>query len=261
MKNIKASILIANYNNQKYISACLKSLFNQNFKNFEIIFHDDFSSDDSITEVKKFKNVKIIANKKRGKHGSLNQIDAYQRAFKYSKGEIIFLLDSDDYFSHTKVKEVIKIFDRYKEIKVAYDLPIVLNNKIKKKIYNKKKIIKNFWPYVPNQSCISIRSKNFNEIINKIKIKKFYDIWMDFRISIYAIYIEKKFFIIEKNLTYYRKTESAVSTKFKFLSINWWFRRMEAHNYVKFFFNKNKIFYKKNFDYYLTKFVTFFLIK
>ena len=103
MKNIKASILIANYNNQKYIDACLKSLFKQNYKNYESIFHDDSSTDNSIKEVKKYKNIKIIVNKNKSKHGSINQIKAYKRAFNYSNGEIIFLLDSDDYFSSNKI--------------------------------------------------------------------------------------------------------------------------------------------------------------
>ena len=253
MKKIKASVLIANYNNQKHINECLKSLLKQNYKNFEIIFHDDCSVDNSIIKVKKFKNVKIISNKKRGKYGSFNQITAYERAFKYSRGEIIFLLDSDDYFSYQKIKNIINTFNKNNKIKVIYDLPIIINNKEKKIIKNKKKIINNFWPYIPPQSCISIRRKDFKRIIKKIKIKNFYDIWIDFRLGIYLIYIEKNFFILEKNLTYYRQNNYSVSSNFKFLSANWWSRRMQAHNYVKFFFKKNKIIYKKNFDYYLTK--------
>ena len=79
-------MLIANFNNQKYINECLRSLLNQTYKNFEIIFHDDNSNDESIINIKKYKNVKIIENKKRGKFGSLNQINAYQEAFKISKG-------------------------------------------------------------------------------------------------------------------------------------------------------------------------------
>ena len=60
MKNFKASVLIANYNNQKYINECLKSLLNQTYKNFEIIFHDDNSNDKSIDIIREIakKNLK-----------------------------------------------------------------------------------------------------------------------------------------------------------------------------------------------------------
>ena len=64
---------------------------------------------------------------------------------------------------------------------------------------------------------------------------------MDFRIGLYLKYIKKDFNILEKNLTYYRQSQTMVSSNFKFLSISWWKRRKQAHDYVKYFFVKNKI--------------------
>ena len=57
---MKATILIANYNNQKYLKDCINSLLKQSYKNKEIIFFDDKSNDNSIKEVKKFKNIIIL---------------------------------------------------------------------------------------------------------------------------------------------------------------------------------------------------------
>ena len=53
--NKKISVLIANYNNQKYIHECIKSLTDQTYDNLEIIVFDDCSSDESILEINKFK--------------------------------------------------------------------------------------------------------------------------------------------------------------------------------------------------------------
>ena len=64
---MKASILIANYNNQIYIDECINSLLSQTYKNIEIIFFDDLSTDNSINEVKKFSKVKLILNKENKK--------------------------------------------------------------------------------------------------------------------------------------------------------------------------------------------------
>ena len=258
-KNLKASVLIANYNNQKFIDECIKSLKKQSYKNLEIIFHDDCSSDDSIKKALKYKNIKIIKNIKRGKYGSYNQIKAYERAFKKSTGEIIFLLDSDDYFFKSKVNQVINFFNSKRNIKVIYDLPIYKFEKKYTFKKNKKKLIKNFWPYIPPQSCISFRREEFLKILNTINFKKFPDIWMDFRIAIYLIYIAKNYFILEDNLTYYRQSTLMVSSKFKFLSFSWWKRRMQAHNYIQFFFSKSRINYKKNLDFYLTYIINRFL--
>ena len=83
--------------------------------------------------------------------------------------------------------------------------------------------------------------------------------WLDFRMLIVSIYIIKNFRIINENLTYYRQTNSNVSSKFKFLSLNWWKRRNQAHDFVKYVFNKFKIQHLKNFDYFLTKFINNFI--
>tara|TARA_Y100000590_G_scaffold328244_1_gene372746 strand:- start:2160 stop:2945 length:786 start_codon:yes stop_codon:yes gene_type:complete len=257
-KKKTASILIINYNNKKYIDECIKSIINQTYKNLEIIFHDDCSNDGSLEIAQKYKKVKIIKRLSRGKYGSYNQMKAYERAFKKSSGEIIFLLDSDDYFHKKKVKNIINIFNKNDGLKVIYDLPILKLNKklIFKK--NRKKFIKNIWPYIPPQSCISIRRDFFLKILKGVNFNRFPDIWMDFRFAIYLLYINKSFFVYEKNLTFYRQILSSESSKFQYLSASWWKRRKQAFEYIKYFFNKNNLKYKNNIDFYLTTIVSKF---
>ena len=253
MNNIKASVLIINYNNEKYISECVNSIKNQSYKKkIEIIFHDDNSTDKSLNVIKKYKNIKVIQNKLKSNQGSYNQIAAIKRSFAFSKGKIIFLLDSDDYFTKDKVKKVLKIFSRKKNLNIVYDLPIEKRLLNLKKIIPRKKNFERFWPYIPPQSCISLRRSVFKKMISKVEIKRFPDIWIDFRIAIYAKYILKNFYVLEKNLTIYRKTSNSASSKFKKFSKNWWKRRFQAHQFVKFFFKKYKIKYNKNLDYFLT---------
>ena len=43
--NYLASVIIANYNNNKYINECINSIKIQKYKNIEIIFVDDQSND------------------------------------------------------------------------------------------------------------------------------------------------------------------------------------------------------------------------
>jgi GT2 family glycosyltransferase len=61
------SIVILNYNGKKYLENCLASIFNQSLSNFEIIFVDNASVDDSINYVKaRFGHdprLKIVENK------------------------------------------------------------------------------------------------------------------------------------------------------------------------------------------------------
>ena len=76
MNSLKASILVANFNNKNFIHECINSIKKQSYKNLEIIFYDDCSNDDSLSEIKKYDNIKIISNKNRGDIGSFNQINA-----------------------------------------------------------------------------------------------------------------------------------------------------------------------------------------
>ena len=54
-QNTLVSILIINYNNEKFVSRAINSCLTQNYKNIEILIHDDKSMDDSITQINKFK--------------------------------------------------------------------------------------------------------------------------------------------------------------------------------------------------------------
>jgi len=253
---MKASILIANYNNQIYIDECINSLLNQTYKNIEIIFFDDLSTDNSINEVKKFSKVKLILNKEnKKKYGCYNQINSYKEALKKSTGEIIFFLDSDDFFKENKVEEITNVFKKKSELKIVFDLPTYKfknNLKVKKKGHSP---FKTYWDFMPPQSCICVKRKLIDNLFDLIDVEEFPQIWMDFRIGIASKYILKNFEILDKSLTYYRQSDKNISSNYKFLSANWWRRRKEAHNYINFFFKKNNIKFRKNFDYYSTKFI------
>ena len=112
-----ATVLIANYNNSKYIDECLTSVINQNYKKIEIIVVDDNSSDNSLQILNKYiDKIKLIKKKQKIGLGSFDQMSSYYEAFKESKGEIIFFLDSDDYFHLNKISIIMNEFQKNKKI-------------------------------------------------------------------------------------------------------------------------------------------------
>ena len=256
---MKASILIANYNNDQYIIDCINSLKKQTYQNIEIIFFDDNSKDKSLDVVKRFSEVKLLINEKEKKiHGSFNQLNSYKEAFKKCSGEIILFLDSDDYFHEEKIANVVKEFEKNNNLKIIFDLPIIKTDR-GEEIPKGQFLNKTYWPYIPPQSCISISRKYIEQVYDLIDFDLFPNIWMDFRIGIVSKYILDSYYILNKRLTYYRKSEKNISSKFKHMSRSWWKRRSEAHDYIKYFFLKHKIKYKKNLDYYFTKLINLVL--
>ena len=258
--NLLATVIIVNFNNAKFIAPCLESIFKQNYNKIEIIVVDDQSTDNSIEILKRFKKkIKIIKTKKKIGKGSFNQMYAYLCGFKKSYGEVIFFLDSDDYFVKNKMSKIMKDFEKNKNLKIIFDLPIKKFEKKKIKIYNRNISFKNYWPYIPPTSCISIKRKYFMKIFNLVNFKYFPNIWLDFRVGIVAKHIWKNLSVKNEHLTYYRQTKKNISSNFIFLTSNWWKRRKEAHSYVEYFFLKNKIKYKKNYDHFLTSIIYFFI--
>ena len=92
----KISVIVPVYNVENYIEKSLKSLFNQTYKNLEIIIVDDCSTDNSksIVEdlIKDKKNIIFFSNKK---NGGLSF--ARNEALKRATGDYIGYIDSDDY--------------------------------------------------------------------------------------------------------------------------------------------------------------------
>lgn len=98
---MKFSIIIPNYNKEKYIDQCLKSIVNQTIDKdkYEVIFIDDSSSDNSLDIVKKYSDIKILHTNRLLAGGARNA------GIKAAQGEYLLFLDSDDFLASDDVLE------------------------------------------------------------------------------------------------------------------------------------------------------------
>jgi len=259
-KNKKVSVLIVNYNNSIYLERCIRSIRCQNYKNIEIIVVDDYSIDNSLEILKKEKKIALIKNKKKTNIGAYDQMNAYRLAFLKAKSDLIFFLDSDDFFKREKINWLLKIINSNQSVsQVYFDLPIFYfnsKNYLKKRFFQKKFILSP-WPKFSPQSCICIRKEYLNKIYKVISIQRFPHIWMDFRIAVYTYLKFGSINIVKKYLTFYQQSQFQVSSKYKILSKEWWERRLQAHEYFNFICKKLN---KKKF-YTLDFFITIFINK
>lgn len=94
MNNVLFSILIANYNNGRYLMDAIKSVYLQTYTNWEIIIIDDASIDNSHEILKQLsddKRIKIHINEKNKGVG-----DTKYRLAAMAQGELFAFLDADD---------------------------------------------------------------------------------------------------------------------------------------------------------------------
>ena len=104
------SIIVPVYNTDGYLQKCLDSLTRQSYLNLEVIVVDDGSTDKS-GEVcdeyaKKYKRIKVFHKK----NGGLSSARNY--GIKKAKGELICLVDGDDYVRKDFVKKMVEAVSR-----------------------------------------------------------------------------------------------------------------------------------------------------
>lgn len=104
----KIGIIIPNYNYEHTIDKCLNSIAKQTYKNYEIIFVDDMSTDKSVdiaySFVDKLTNIKIVELKQKRYNGG-----ARNEAYLYLSDNVdyVYYIDSDDWlYDKTALEQI-----------------------------------------------------------------------------------------------------------------------------------------------------------
>lgn len=99
---MKFSIVIPSYNAAKYTEKLLNSILEQTYKNYEIIFVDDMSTDDSVKIAKRIlkKPHKVIPLKSKRLSGGTRNVGICE-----STGDYVICIDCDDWLKDKKVLE------------------------------------------------------------------------------------------------------------------------------------------------------------
>lgn len=119
-RNVRFSIIICAYNVEDYIERAVKSVKEQDFKDYEIIIVNDGSSDNTYSKIKSIKskgnNLLVINNRKNKGLGESRNI-----AVKKARGEYILYLDSDDtIYDNTTLSKVNDIIIKQEKPDLIY---------------------------------------------------------------------------------------------------------------------------------------------
>ena len=206
------SIIMNCHNGQKFLSDAIQSVINQSFKNWELIFWDNSSSDNSRNILKSFsdKRIKYFFSNK-----FCNLYEARNLAVKECKGKYITFLDTDDLWLKDKLDEQINFITKNTNFKIIFSNFYVLDEtKNTKKIRHKINlpsgdITQNLLNYYSIGILTVFMEKS---IFDSYKFDKDYNIVgdFDFFIALSQIY---KIGSVQKPLSIYRNHSSSYSNK------------------------------------------------
>jgi len=139
------SIVIINYNGSSYISSLIKSLEQQSFQHFEIIFWDNNSSDNSLALISQFRNsnkIKIVRSQR-----NIGFAEASNASIAHCAGKYILFLNNDVTLYSNCLRQLVKSI---KTCDIAAPLILLMNKYAILEIVNNIKIDNDLLKYLKN---------------------------------------------------------------------------------------------------------------
>jgi len=204
----KISVVVPVYNSEKYLSDLYKSIAYQTYKNYEIIFVDDGSTDQSLKILNTFKEndkkVKVVSKSNGGVSSARN------RGLECCTGDYITFVDSDDFIDKDMFSIVMDYLnkDDYDILSSGYYL---YNSSV-----DKKSMLNQYCGELTKEDAL--KDMFNNRLLGMTCCGKFFkksiikNLFFDEEIKnnedrlflFHAVYNSNSIFIIDKCLYYYR---------------------------------------------------------
>ena len=233
------SVIMNCYNGETYLRESIDSVLTQTYENWELIFWDNRSDDQSAEIFKSYKDQRLRYYYA-PKHTPL--YPARNEAIKNASGEFIAFLDTDDFWEKDKLELQVPLFDD-PEVGVVYGNHFVLNQKLNtKKIFLKKK---------PKGFILDDLLKNYcTSLVTLVVRKTFLDnykppfdnsfhVMGDFDLMI-RMSVKYKFDCVNKPIAFARiheKNQSLLQKSRQVSELKFWYKKMGR--YPNIFNNKN----------------------
>ena len=104
MKNL-ISVVVTSYNHEKYIEQCLRSIFNQTYRNIELIILDDGSTDGSNQIIQNVLNDSPFETSFES-HENLGVVKNRNMGLGLTKGDYLLFVDSDNYLDMDYIEQL-----------------------------------------------------------------------------------------------------------------------------------------------------------
>jgi glycosyltransferase involved in cell wall biosynthesis len=115
----RVSVVIPNYNYARYLEERFGSILSQSFRDYEIIFIDDASQDESVALVRE-KFAERVTRIETSTVNSGNPFTQWNRGVRLARGEFVWIAEADDTCAPAFLARLVEALDRSPRIGLAY---------------------------------------------------------------------------------------------------------------------------------------------
>lgn len=202
------TVIMSVYNGLPYLRDAINSILDQSFSDFEFLIIDDASTDESVNEIKAYKDPRIRLHQNQSNKGLTASLN---KGLRLAKGKYIARMDADDISEHTRFEEQLNLMEKHAEIGLCGSWYQIIGGQVIKKPVTHEEIMLRMLQRNPfGHSTIMIRASLLNKhnlIYNEhFTSSQDYDLWS--RIAEHT-----QVYNIPKVLVKYRLHTNQVSAK------------------------------------------------
>lgn len=120
MKAPKVSVIIPNYNHQKYLKERIDSVLNQTYQDYELLILDDKSPDDSMDVINLYKDHSHVSQIVCNEVNSGSTFKQWNKGISLAKGEYIWIAESDDVADPNLLQTLVDNLERTPNVVLSY---------------------------------------------------------------------------------------------------------------------------------------------
>jgi Glycosyl transferase family 2 len=124
----RVTVVVPNYNHARFLPARLDSILRQSFSDFELLFLDDASTDDSLDVLSFYMGdprVTVSVNKE----NSGSPFKQWNRGVARARGEYVWIAESDDVADPRFLETLIAVLDRSTAAGLAYCRSVIIDRR------------------------------------------------------------------------------------------------------------------------------------
>lgn len=129
MGNPLISVVVPNYNHERFLTERLDSIINQTYRNIEIIVLDDCSTDDSRDLIMQYANHDPRITYCWNERNSGSPFRQWKKGIERAKGEYIWIAESDDYADSHFIETLLSVLKANPLSGMAYCQSLLVNTK------------------------------------------------------------------------------------------------------------------------------------